>query len=308
MPRKPRNTDHSAIRLVTIRTDQAQLLLKPGEDLNEIVGGIIAKYQEVFSIVIYAYAVLGNHYHLVVKAPLQNLWRFEQAVNFELAKRVNRLRSRSGHFWGRRYDDLQIVTESDALEAVLYVILNPVHHGLVTHPSHWPGLISYWQLLDGKDRQFTYFNCTSYSKALKRGEVTGEIVKRRDFESMHPLKITMLPQLEQMTEELRKSFLIGAVEERCAQIQSRRKDNQQGFLGRKTIMRQSPLAVPKQVKHSPRPLCYTKSPIARREFLKNYFPWLESYIEASRRFRAGDWHVSFPPFSLRPPLQYSTAL
>ncbi len=52
--RPPRNTDPSKIRLVTIRTLSAELLLRPDKELNEIVGGVIAKYQEEFDIKIFA--------------------------------------------------------------------------------------------------------------------------------------------------------------------------------------------------------------------------------------------------------------
>ena len=79
MARHPRNTNPKYIRHISIRTEQAALLLLPDERLNQIIGGILAKYQEAFSIIIYAYTVLGNHIHMIARAPMGNLWRFEQA-------------------------------------------------------------------------------------------------------------------------------------------------------------------------------------------------------------------------------------
>jgi len=125
-----RDTTPGTIHKISIRTEGETFFLHPGEELNDIVGGIIARYQSIFNIKIYAVCVLSDHYHILAQATSPNLWRFAGNVNREIAKRVNRFRGRRGHFWGRRYDDLVTIEEVDALHGYCYILNNPTHHGL----------------------------------------------------------------------------------------------------------------------------------------------------------------------------------
>ena len=305
MSRKPRNTDPTYARHVSIRTENAQLMLVPSARVNQMIGGIIAKYQEEFSITIYAYTVLSNHIHIIARATKRNLWRFEQGVNREVAKRMNRLLGRSGHFWGRRYDEQMIAEEGDSLEALLYVTCNAVSHGLERHPSLWPGLNSYAQMLDEKDRIYTFTDYTALGKALRKARRTKKRVNPRDFETRHVLRLTPIPELQHLSQEERRTVLLRLVTKRVRRIKDERRAQGQGFLGRENVLRQPHTAIPRSVKRTPRPICYTKSFEAKKRFMSWYFPWLEAFREASRRFRSGELLVEFPENSIKPPIHYS---
>ena len=93
MGRPLRTTDPTKIRHISTRTLKAQLLMCPNPEVNQIIGGIIAKYQHKYNIVIYACTVLSNHYHLVAQAPKKNMWRFAGSINREIAKRLNWLKN-----------------------------------------------------------------------------------------------------------------------------------------------------------------------------------------------------------------------
>jgi putative transposase len=281
------------------------LFLLPDAQVNQIVGGIIAKYQEMFRVLIYAYIALGNHIHLLVQAPKKNLWKFEQAVNREVAKRINRLRNRRGHFWERRYDEQLVAERSDIIEALIYVLLNAVNHGLVEHPSLWPGLNCYQQLLDGKDRTFRFTNFTAYQKAKRKAASRGTKVNIRDFQTEHTLRLSPAPQFEGLSQEQRREEIQKLITENVARIKKERKANGQGFLGREAVIRQHFSDLPRSVKRRPRPICYTKSWEGKKNFMSWFFPWLESYRQASVRFRSGNFQVQFPEYCLMPPLHYS---
>jgi putative transposase len=305
MSRLPRNTDPSYIRHISIRNEKALLQLLPEARVNEIVGGVIARYQEHFSIVIYAYVILSNHIHILAAAPEKNLWRFEQAVNREIAKRIHRLRGTRGHFWERRYDEQIVVEESDVVEAFLYAMCNTVSHGLVEHPALWPGLNCYAQVMDGKDRVYAFINYTAYSRVCRRAKRRGERVKISDYQTQHTLHITPLPQYEHLSPKERRVVLSRLINQRVARIKKERMARGLGFLGRSNILRQRYTDAPRTVKRLPKPICYTKSWEAKKRFMTWFFPWLAAYREASRRFRSGEFHVKFPPFCLVPPLHYS---
>ncbi len=305
MSRPLRNTDPEKINLVTIRTENAQLLLRPDEEVNSVLGGIVAKYQEAYGIILYAYIFLGNHYHLLVKAPQGNLWRFAQALNREIAKRVNWLRKRRGHFWQRRYDAQIVLEKEDALEALLYVLSNPTHHGLVDHPKLWPGVHSYWHIIDGEDREYLFTNYTEYRKAKVSARLTGKQLSLEDFQTKHSLALTPLPQFEHLSLTERNNLLLPLLEERIMRIRKEKQTSGEGFLGRKNILKQHPSFFPTHIKRTPRPLCYTKSFKAKKIFIKYYLAWEAHYREASKKFRQGNLYIQFPRFSIRPPLLYT---
>ena len=299
-----RDLDPSKIHLVTIRTENAALLLRPGRGLEEILGGIVAKYQEEFGVEIFAYNFLGNHYHMLVRAPGENLWRFAQGVNREIARRINYIRSRSGHFWGGNYHDQIVVEVEDATEAFLYITTNPVHHGLVSHPKEWPGLSSYRQSLNEEPRRYHFTHYTSYSEALRKARRTKETVRKEDHQTTHTLTITPLPEFHDLTTRQRIFKVNSLIEERAEILREQRLKSGKKFMGRAKVLSQSPFQVPHNVKKSPKPICYTKSFEAKKSFMEEYFPKLASYMEASIRFRSGELNVEFPPYTIRPPLLY----
>jgi REP element-mobilizing transposase RayT len=75
-----RNSDPYIYRLITIRTDEARLWMVPSNSVRELIGGIIARYQEIFKVEIFAYCVLSNHYHLLVRALKGNIDEFESEL------------------------------------------------------------------------------------------------------------------------------------------------------------------------------------------------------------------------------------
>lgn len=304
MARLPRNTSPDFIRHISIRVDNALLRLVPSEEINEIVGGIIAKYQMEFGIELFAYCFLSNHFHLLLRAPQSNLWKFMQAVDREIAKRVNRLLNRRGHFWERRYDEQIIPEDEDVLEAFLYVICNPVSHGLVDHPKHWPGLTAYWHVLDEKDRSFEFIDYTGYRKAKLKAAVTGKPVSLEDFKKTYNLQISPLPIFVRLSTKERRKQLESFLEQRTQELRKVRRDDGKGFLGRKEVLRQRSNTTPQTVKRQPRPICYTKCLEVKERFLEWFIPWLESYRVASKKFRTGKLSTKFPEHCIRPPLLY----
>ncbi len=303
MSRPIRDTNPEKYRLITIRVVRAELMLTPNGNIPEIIGGIIAKYQQRYGILIFAYCVLSNHYHLLVRAPLGNLWLFEQSINREIALRINRLRGREGSLWGRRYDDLEVVETTDLLEAFLYIVCNPSNHGLVDHPKHWPGLNCYWQALDGKSREFKFTNYTAWRKGRERNADPHD-VKLSEFEHVYTLTLSRLPQFENCSIPEYAERIDSLISERLEQIRTTRRRQGQGFLGRKAIRFQSPNSIPQDVKRSSRPAGYTKSVNAIRVFLEFNVARITQYKIASKQFRGGDLLAQFPPFCFKPPLIY----
>lgn len=262
--------------------------MTPTRQMEKLLGGIIARYSFFLRIEIYAYCFLSNHYHLIIKAPLGNADEFCENVNREVARRVNKLNGRIGAFWHRRYDDQKILSSEDLLEAFLYVLTNPVRHGLVEHTSEWSGLSGYRHALDGQDREFTF--------RMGSKKRTGPV------EIKHSLKLSILPCFSDLDPRRRRGKIVTLINERCAFIGSERRRQGLGFLGVKAVLSQPPGSIPKSVSRSNRPVGYTKDEQLRREYRAQVRERRSSYATSSRQYRLGDMTVRFPEHSYRPPL------
>lgn len=285
------------MHLITLRTRQARLMLRSSERTNEIIGGVVARYQELYGIKLHTYIFLGNHYHLVLSDPESNLWRFEQSVNREISRRLNWELRHEGSIWGRRYDDQIAVEDEDALEALLYVTLNGVHHGLAYHPADWPGVNAHEQLRDGNPRIYSFVSYSAYTKAKLRNRKA----RIEDFTTKHQITLTPLPGLGVDTIEEQWKIIEPLLQKRLGELRKERKLTP-GMFRQAQYSKQNPFSKPKSVSRAPRPICYTKSLSAKRIFKEFYHALRDTYHEVSRRFRAGEFSLLFPPHTLKPPL------
>jgi REP element-mobilizing transposase RayT len=301
MARPLRNTEAGKVHLITCRTNQAEILFVPEAKLNHILGGIIAFYAIKYKITIYAVIILGNHYHILCSGPEAKIPLFAENINREMAHRTNRLLSRRGFLWGRRYDDQLTIENVDALEALIYITTNPVRHGLVSHPKHWPGVSTYPQLLGKKPKVFGFFNYIEYRKAKSKDP----FVSLKDFETKVPLEIKAIPIYKNLLEEERISKINKLIEDKVKYYQKQRKAEGKGFLGRKNVCAQRRKGTfPHDSSNSPRPPCYSKDPNIIREFAEAEQVRTVWYKKSSRRFRLGEYSVKFPPYCLLPPLHH----
>ena len=283
-----RNSDPSLFRLISIRTAEARLWMIPSANLKKLHGGILARYQEIFEIEIYAYFFLTNHIHLLIRAPKGNADEFLENVHREIARRMNFKLRREGRFWGRRYDDIPVGNESDLEEAFLYVSTQATRHHLLEDASEWPGLHSFNHSIKETDRTFTF-----YHYSAEEGEPKS---------TTHTLKLSILPTLESLTQSERKTLVKKLLNERLDQLRTDRKAEGKGFLGIKKLIGQSEGDVPSNVSKGRRPHCYSKCKETWLKLRTLLRARIAQYKEASFYYRQGLNDVKFPEFSFMPPL------
>ena len=290
MARPLRDLDPTKFKLVTIRTSLAQLWMVPSRKMNRIVGGALARYQESEGVEIYAFCILSNHMHLLVRSNSGILAHFFENVNREIARRINKLNDRIACFWGRRYDMQTIINEDDLLEAFLYITTNAVKHGLVPEARKWPGLSNYHQSLDQIAQTFTF---THYSLRDEQGNFVV---------TQHSLKVSRLPIFDSLSPHAYRLHIRKLLTQREQYLQEERYKLGKGFLGVKAILRQRIGSLSRETARSRRPICYTKCAEARRRYRRER-KWIRTlYTEASRCFRSGQLETKFPEFCHKPPL------
>lgn len=87
---------------------------------------------------VYAYCLMGNHYHLCLKTPEAKLSRIMRQINGVYTQRFNRAHRRDGPLFRGRYKAMLIEAEEYLGQVVRYIHLNPVEAGLIKNPKDYP--------------------------------------------------------------------------------------------------------------------------------------------------------------------------
>lgn len=89
-------------------------------------------------LVVHAYCLMGNHYHVLLETPLGNLSRGMQRLNGRYTQYFNTRHRRAGHLFQGRFKSILVEREPHLLELTRYVVLNPVRAGMVQTAGQWP--------------------------------------------------------------------------------------------------------------------------------------------------------------------------
>lgn len=90
---------------------------------------ILARSLAVYSVKLYSFVLMNNHFHLLVETPLGNLSQFMRHFNISYTSAFNRRHRRTGHLYQGRYKSFLV--EEDAYLSMVsrYIHLNPVKIG-----------------------------------------------------------------------------------------------------------------------------------------------------------------------------------
>ena len=138
MPRANRYLLPDHVCHVTHRCHDRSFLLRFARDRD----GYRARLREACAatdVRILTYCITSNHVHLVTstndRAAIAALM---QRLEGDHARAYNRRRQRSGAFWEGRYHATMIETGGHLWNCMVYVDVNMVRAGVVTHPREWP--------------------------------------------------------------------------------------------------------------------------------------------------------------------------
>lgn len=88
--------------------------------------------------VVYAYCLMGNHFHLAIKVGPVPLAAVMQRVLTSHSITFNNRHDRTGHLFQARYKSILCLDDAYLISLIRYIHMNPVRAGFVTHPEDWP--------------------------------------------------------------------------------------------------------------------------------------------------------------------------
>lgn len=98
---------------------------------------ILAIALEKFGAECYAYCLMGNHFHLVLRTPRANIPNVMQHIDGLYTQYENWRHHTTGHVFEGRYTGIVIDDTAYLRNAIGYVLRNPVAAGLVADAGHW---------------------------------------------------------------------------------------------------------------------------------------------------------------------------
>lgn len=136
MSRPLRIEFENALYHVTSRGNNRELIFVDETDRTTLLHAI-EQGMARFDATVFAYCLMGNHYHLVLQTRQANLSRLMRHVNGTYAQAHNRRHAKVGHLFQGRFHAILVQDDAYFLEACRYVDLNPVRAGFVSQPHEW---------------------------------------------------------------------------------------------------------------------------------------------------------------------------
>ncbi|HOW96203.1 MAG TPA: transposase [Kiritimatiellia bacterium] len=125
MARPPRNEFENALYHVTSRGNARQVIFHTDGDRRRFLLQLQDNLEQ-YGVVLYAWVLMSNHYHLVVRTPRANLGRFMQRLNSSYSLYYRYKHAKTGHAFGGRYKAPLVESGDYLLALTRYVHLNPV--------------------------------------------------------------------------------------------------------------------------------------------------------------------------------------
>lgn len=136
MPRYPRKTSEKDTYHVMLRGNEKKRLFIDDEDRNRFIY-ILGKMKENNSYYLYAYCLMDNHVHLLVKEGEDSISRTMKRVGVTYAYYFNRKYVRVGHLFQDRFRSEAIEDDLYLLSASRYIHNNPVKANIVKTPGEY---------------------------------------------------------------------------------------------------------------------------------------------------------------------------
>lgn len=140
MPRPPRVFVEGGIYHVYNRVTRGEKIFAEDHEAARLLD-FMREARDRDGLIVLAWCVMGNHYHLAVRCGSVPLWRTMASIHTRTSKSFNARFRYFGPFWQGRYRARLVDTPEYLRQLILYIHLNPLAAGTVEDPGGfvWSG-------------------------------------------------------------------------------------------------------------------------------------------------------------------------
>lgn len=284
---------------VTCRTVQGRFLLRPSEEVNRVVLGVLARAARRYRMSVCAFSFLSNHYHLLLRpeSALQ-VAEFMNYFNGNVAREIGRLHRWGEKFWGQRYRAIPVSQEPAAQVARLrYLLEQGCKEGLVQTPSAWPGAHCAGALLRMEPIRGVWYDRTGAWKA----RAANRRARQSEFVVEESLELDRLPCWDDATPAQIRENIERLVDEIVRETAARHRREGSRPVGERAIRRLHPHDRPRAPKRSPAPRFHAATKAVREMLLLLYQAYLEARARVVQALRDLEIPAPYPlPYGIPP--------
>jgi putative transposase len=270
---------HSVNRRCTLRS----FLLLPKPYVKQVFEYCLAHAAKRYNVLIHAYEVLSDHFHLALTDPDGCLPQFMQLLDSLVARALNAHWGRWESFFAPgSYRAVRLWTPEDLLSQIAYILTNAVAAGLVDRTRRWTGAHSYgWAF--GETRTFERPSGDFFDGASSLPEEVS-------------LKLTRPPCLKDLTYKQLDERVRRLVIERETEIRAKFRTEGRSFLGMDRVLRFKPedRAKSRERRRGINPRVAAKDKQVRVDAIEHWSAFVSAYREAWLAWRGGNHSVVFP--------------
>ena len=258
--------------MITRRCTQRQYLLQPDPEVNQIYLYVLGVAAQRTGVGLIHATTMSNHEHGLIDDRQGTRVEFYQYLHQLVARATNAVRGRFENFWSSEQTSVvRLVEADDVIEKIVYAATNPVTAGLVARVHHWPGVNTLRALLEKKPI------------VVQR--------PRHFFSDDMPEEVTLTFALPPELGD--PDPLLARIAERVAEVEAaeeaKRAKTGARVLGRRAVRQQSWRDSPstREPRFGMRPQVAARNKWARLEALQRNLHFLDAYVDARARWRAG---------------------
>ncbi len=136
MPRTARKISCTNIYHIMIRGINRQQIFEDENDCQKFLS-ILFKCKQISKFNLFAYALMGNHVHLLLEAAGEPIDLVMKRINGRYAYCYNKRYERTGHLFQDRYRSEPVENELYFITVLRYIHQNPVKAGFCRHPNEY---------------------------------------------------------------------------------------------------------------------------------------------------------------------------
>lgn len=129
MPRQARRVSNNGIYHIILRGNNQQQIFEDPDDYLKFIE-ILKECKKISEYQIFAFCLMGNHIHLLIKPTKENLEKILKRIGIRYVYWYNRKYNRVGHLFQDRFKSESVDADRYFLTVLRYIHQNPVKAGI----------------------------------------------------------------------------------------------------------------------------------------------------------------------------------